>query len=347
MSDLVSKLQAALDDAVASGEECGCQLAVYQHGQLLCDLSAGYTTPEKTTKVTTETLFPIFSVGKGVVTTLLHHLAEQEKLRYEDKVADYWPEYACNGKEETRVWQLLSHRAGLYEVPKQLDFLEWFDWNKVIPALAQSAPLDTIGGMHHYHAHTYGALVGHLAELADGRPLRQLLQEELLGPMGIDGLFFGISQEQYDAGVAFIDGTVAPNDSRVLFNQFGCLGGLNPSSNGCANAHSLAKLYMNLLPEKQYLKQETLKNATTLCRCPEDTNLNAWDKFGLGYALCGPQDDLSRMFGHGGAVGSEGFCDQETGYAVGFTKNKLNRTHPIHPTRNAISDILGIPHRIW
>ena len=45
------KLQQILDEAVASGEECGCQLAVYQHGKLLCTLCAGFTTPDKKIKV--------------------------------------------------------------------------------------------------------------------------------------------------------------------------------------------------------------------------------------------------------------------------------------------------------
>lgn len=74
---------------------------------------------------------------------------------------------------------------------------------------------------------------------------------------------------------------------------------------------------------------------------------NEWDKFGLGYALCGPEAPWNRMFGHGGACGSEGFADRTTGYAVGFTKNKLNRTHPVHPVRDRISDVLEIPVRVW
>ena len=49
----------------------------------------------------------------------------------------------------------------------------------------------------------------------------------------------------------------------------------------------------------------------------------------------------------GGACGSEAFADKESGIAVGFTKNKVNKNHPDHITRNKISRVLGIPERVW
>ncbi|MCQ2396586.1 MAG: beta-lactamase family protein [Lentisphaeria bacterium] len=351
MSDLVKELQAVLDAAVENGEECGCQLAVFKHGELICSLSSGYTDADCTRRIDEETLFPVFSVGKGVVTTLLHHLVEQGKLSYDGKVSDLWPEFGCNGKEDTRIWHVMSHRAGLFEPPKSLDFLEWFNWPTITAALAAAAPAEKIGGMHHYHAHTYGALAGHIAELADGRELRRLLKEELFAPLGINGIFFGISDEQYGNLAPIVKGNAQADDSRLAFNQHEVLSGLNPSSNGCANALSLARFYSALLPEAVggdgYLKSETIARATTICRCQGDDDLTNWDRFGLGYALCGPKGDFGRMFGHGGACGSEGFCDLQTGYAVGFTKNQLNLTHPVHPTRNEISRVLGLPPRVW
>ena len=47
------------------------------------------------------------------------------------------------------------------------------------------------------------------------------------------------------------------------------------------------------------------------------------------------------------AVGSEGFADRKTGYAVAFTKNMDLPSHPVHPVRNRISASLGLPERIW
>ena len=350
-SALILQLQKVMDDYTARGEECGCQLTVYRYGEMVCELCSGWTTPEKTQPVTPETLFPVFSVGKGVVTTLVHILAEQGWISYDALVTDYWPDYGVNGKEKTTVTDVLSHRAGLYDFPTGVSTPEKYDWQNVIHIMENMAPLDRVGGIHHYHGYTFGILAGHLAELAGGQDFVTLLRKEILEKLDIQTLFFGLPEEQMK-NVAFIDGSGFPPDPRCEHNDFAVLGGLNPSSNGTANATALARIYSALLPEGcggvRLLQEETIQHATQLCRAPEDELVySKWDKFGLGYALCGPEKDLGRMFGHGGACGSEGFADKESGYAVGFTKNRLCATHPDHPLRNAISDILGVPHRIW
>lgn len=91
------------------------------------------------------------------------------------------------------------------------------------------------------------------------------------------------------------------------------------------------------------LRPETVADAAVLRRAPEGT----WEKFGLGYALCGPADNPGALFGHGGALGAEGFADRTSGIAVGFTKNKVISTHPVHPIRDRISELLGLPVRHW
>ena len=75
-TDLAPVLQGILDDAVASGEECGCQLTIFRHGRLVAQLCAGFVDAARTKPVAADTLFPIFSVGKGMMTTAFHCLVE-------------------------------------------------------------------------------------------------------------------------------------------------------------------------------------------------------------------------------------------------------------------------------
>ena len=106
----VEKLQNLLDEAVASGEESACQLAIYQSGKPVADLCAGEN-------IQSSTLFPVYSVSKGLTTTLAHILYEEGKLDFEAPVSDYWPEFGCKGKEEIKVWHIFCHRAGLWQMP--------------------------------------------------------------------------------------------------------------------------------------------------------------------------------------------------------------------------------------
>ena len=357
MCDLVKCLQKVLDDETSSGRECGCQLTVYRNGELICDLASGYTDERNIARVTPETLFPVFSVGKGILTTLFHILAERSELDYDDLVIRYWPEYGAGGKDSTTIRNMLSHRTGLYDFPTEFHFFDRFNWEKAVKILENMSPLIPIGRKHQYHAHTYGILIGRLLEKITKRPVNELLKEEILEPLQIDTFFYGVPFDKLKQ-TARITPYVEPEgvqtlmDGRILFNDRRVLQGLNPSSNGVSNAHAMAKIYAALLPGGvngiRLLKEETLRNALKLERSPDDPVEPAqWDKFGLGYALCGPCPPWNRMFGHGGACGSEGFADQETGYAVGFTKNGILPSHPNHPIRNRISDVLGLPHRIW
>ena len=357
MADLVKRLQEVLDDETSSGRECGCQLTVYRYGDLLCDLSSGYTDERHTTPVTANTLFPLFSVGKGIITTLFHIFAERLGVDYDAPVVRYWPEFGTAGKAGTQIRHLLSHRSGLYVFPENYPFFDRFNWQKAAEFLEKAVPAGPIGGIHCYHGQTYGILVGRLLEKIMKRPVNDMLKEEILDPLQIETFFFGVQSEKLkDMAriVPFVDPDGGPPliDKRILYNDRRVLQGMNPSSNGAGNAHALAKIYAALLPSGiggvNLIKQETLKNALNLERSDDDLVLpDEWDKFGLGYALCGPRPSWNRIFGHGGACGSEGFADRETGYAVGFTKNQILPSHPDHPVRNRISEILGIPCRIW
>ena len=88
----IEKLQTLLDGAVASGEEDSCQLAIYKSGRLAVDICAGKN-------CRSNTLFPVYSVSKGLTSTLAHILYEEGRLDFEAPVSEYWPEFGCNGKE--------------------------------------------------------------------------------------------------------------------------------------------------------------------------------------------------------------------------------------------------------
>ena len=94
-AELIRVLQSLLDEAVESGLECGCQLAIYQDGELIADLAAGFTSPDRKNPVTPETLFPVFSVGKAIAVTAIHCLVEKGTLSYSTRLGDVWPEVSA------------------------------------------------------------------------------------------------------------------------------------------------------------------------------------------------------------------------------------------------------------
>src|SRR5688572_14663753 len=77
MSTIQKKLQSLLDTVIADGRERGMQLAVYQNGKLIVDAWAGHMDPDKAKPVVADTLFPVFSVTKGIATTAAQMAVEK------------------------------------------------------------------------------------------------------------------------------------------------------------------------------------------------------------------------------------------------------------------------------
>ena len=354
MSISVDLLQSLLDEAVASGSECGVQLVVYEHGKLVADLCAGYADPAHTVSVTPKTLFPIFSVGKGIATTAFHMLKERIGFDYHMPVAEFWPEYACNGKEETKLWHFLAHSAGMQRLPVDSLSSELADWEGMCSRLSAAAPAWKPGTRCAYHGITFAWLVGETANRLGTMPFRDFIERELIAPLKLNGeLTFGTTPED-EKHLAILDDSNDPgNHSKRFIENPAILRGFIPSANGVATAGAVAKVYNAIIFGAEgvppLLSKETLDNATSLRRIVNDPtpNCHTWAKFGLGYVLPLWDDSLGDLFGQGGAVGAHGLFCRSKVLAVGFTKNMITPTHPVHPLRDKICQAIGIEPLHW
>jgi CubicO group peptidase (beta-lactamase class C family) len=137
-----------------------------------------------------------FSTSKGIVATLLHVLADRGLLDYDDPVAKHWPEFAQGGKQAITVRQVLSHRAGLPQIRSLVDRAERIlDWDHMVRALERARPRLRPGEGSAYHAFTFGWLAGELVQRVARRPLPEVIQGELVLPLGLDGLYIGAPEE--------------------------------------------------------------------------------------------------------------------------------------------------------
>lgn len=342
-------LQSILDQAVDSGDECGLQLAIYDHGTLVANLCSGFADRARTIKVTPDTLFPIFSCGKGVMAAAFHILAERQIIRYDDRIADYWPEYACNGKEDTLVWHALTHRSAVSALPELDSPDQRSDWKMMCEKIAAAVPANAPGEKCSYHGITFAWVIGELASRASGVFFKDFITDEILKKLDLERNFFFGTDAEADARRVEIDGS--ENEwVRQSYDNDKLRHGFIPSANGVATAEALARIYaavtFGIDGKQPLLKEETIENATILRRHWSDPVTPAWSKFGLGWALPYAPENCA-LFGHGGALGGEGFADRERGIAVGFVKNHITATHPVHPVRDRIAEAMGMPVRHW
>jgi CubicO group peptidase (beta-lactamase class C family) len=193
-----------LEQQVARGGPGGAAVCVYHRGRKVADLWAGDRDPDGR-PWTSDTMAMSFSTTKGVVATALHVLADRGQLRYEDRVAEYWPEFAQSGKEAITVRDVLSHRAGLPQIRSLVDRPDRIlDWDYMTEALADATPRLAPGGPCAYHAFTFGWLAGEIVQRVSGLPLAEALRSLLAEPLGLDGCYIGAPSEAKARAAALI-----------------------------------------------------------------------------------------------------------------------------------------------
>ncbi|MDH3705470.1 MAG: beta-lactamase family protein [Acidimicrobiia bacterium] len=179
-----------------AGTEGGAALAVYHRGQKVVDLWGGRRTSEGDLWLE-DTLAMCFSTTKGVASFALHVQAEKGLIDYDEPVATYWPEFAQNGKEAVTVRHVLTHSAGLHRLRSIIDGAHhMLDWEHMVEALAAEPPAYEPGTKSGYHALTYGWLVGEIVRRVTGKPLAEVVNDDIVVPLGLDGLYLGCPPEE-------------------------------------------------------------------------------------------------------------------------------------------------------
>src|SRR5262245_66191285 len=86
---------------------------------------------------------------------------------YNAPVADYWPEFAQNGKERVTVRQLLAHLAGLAAIDAPITLQTARDLDALAAAIRPQRPAWQPGTRHGYHGMTIGFYEGELLRRCD------------------------------------------------------------------------------------------------------------------------------------------------------------------------------------
>ena len=108
-------VDAVIEQAIHDGKIPGAVLLVGHNGHVIYRKAYGNRALEpRREPMTLDTIFDLASLTKVIATTTaVMQLVEQGKVRLNDPVAKYLPEFAQNGKDDVTVRQLLTHYSGL------------------------------------------------------------------------------------------------------------------------------------------------------------------------------------------------------------------------------------------
>jgi CubicO group peptidase (beta-lactamase class C family) len=291
-----------------------------------------------------------FSTTKGVTAVCANLLIQRGLLDPDAPVAQYWPEFAANGKQDITVAMVLAHRAGLAAVDGDVGIDDVLGWDGVVAAIAAQAPQWKPGSAHGYHARTYGWITGEIIRRITGVTVGQFFAGEIAGPLGLRywiGLPAEIEPDCADlipaSGPSFLalldresmlyrvmagPSNLFVNGYDESWNSRAMRAVELPSSNGIGDARSLARLYAACVGDVdglRLLSDETVARATELLSTGIDLVVGQELCFGLGF-LAGPTLlglGRPRVFGHSGAGGSTAIADPDSGLSMAYVMNRL------------------------
>jgi CubicO group peptidase (beta-lactamase class C family) len=369
------KLQQVIGEALASGE-IGLQVAAYLDGELIVDECAGTTALGSTVPVDSSTLFPVFSVTKGVTVTALHLQAERGLVDYEAPIADYWPEYAAAGKARTTVADLLTHRSGLFQMPDGVTTELMCDWDWMIDHLAAEAPVFEPGTTTAYHSINWGWQVGEIVRRVDGlrRSFAQFVTDEVLGPLGISDVYLKLPESEIPRVAALtseipetppnrLGSLAAPPAAAPIPEIFGrpdVWMSEIPGANGLMTARGVARMYAMLACGGELDGVRLLStDRVEWCAQPRPnpyqpdivSNTVRWIGRG-GYWVGGSPHaepiigSSPRVVHHPGAGGSIAWADLDHRLAVAITHNRMFGVDvqrlPLMSIADAVREVAGI-----
>lgn len=334
--------------------EVGAACTFYLDGVPVVDIWGGLAEIEPARPWAQDTIVIAYSCTKGATAVCANKLIQEGRLDPGAPVADYWPEFAANGKAHIPVSWALSHRAGLAEVQGDFTLDDVAAWDPIVEGIAAQAPVWEPGTKHGYHTRAYGWIVGEIIRRITGVSPGTYFAQEVATPLGLD-FYIGVS-EALDARVARMYPAVHDAETQalvdsVLGDQSTLMGRVMsgpsglfayndmwntrrmraaelPSSNGHGDARSLARMYAACIGEVdgvRLLSEETVERATEVLSDGPDCVIGQPLTIGLGFMLAPtfPAGVGPRTFGHSGAGGSSAFADPDRGLGFAYVMNQM------------------------
>jgi uncharacterized protein YbbC (DUF1343 family)/CubicO group peptidase (beta-lactamase class C family) len=319
----------AVRDAVAASEIPGGVLVVGQGDQILHRKVLGWrATVPRPELMTADTIFDIASLTKVIATApSVLRLAEMGKVDLNAPIGQYLKEFNTPAFHDVTVTRLLTHSAGMNDLPSREAMAKGFPEAARIQA---RAGLAVAPGTTFLYSDTGFILLGELVRRVSGEPLDTFARKQFFAPLGMRDTAFAppaawrkrIAPTEAVNNQGPLRGVVHDGNARMLHGIAGHAGLFSTASDLSRFCRML--LAGGQLGGRRYLKEATVRAMFAPHVIGEYTR-------GLGWDLASPYSrTLGAYFpmgsvGHTGYTGTAIWMDRATDvYMILLT----NRVHP-------------------
>jgi len=337
--------------------ELGAAVSIWQNGEPILDLHGGFRDRKQEQPWNDNTITLVWSATKGIGTACLLHALQENKIKIERRVSEFWPEFGQNGKTDITLAQLLSHSAGICALDQNAEVT---DYPAVIRALEKQTPLWPPGSAHGYHARTFGFLIDECTRRIGGISISNYWRKIFAEPLSLD-FWIGLPENlnsrcasiypaKANIPFKFYKDLLTPGtlQRRTFTSPYGlnAVSEMNKSENrerelvsfgGIGSASALAKFYSTLanggeIGGRRFFGTDSINLMTTAIGDGLDRVFEIPTAFSAGFMkdsasvhrkIFGPS---TNAFGHPGAGGSHAFADPENKISFAYVMNQMEQS---------------------
>jgi CubicO group peptidase (beta-lactamase class C family) len=282
---------------VVAGDCPAAVVLVARDGKILYEKGFGYASLESKTPATPQTIFRIGSVTKQFTAAAVLRLQEQGKLRIEDKLSKFIPDYPRG--DEVTLYHLLTHTSGIHNYTSKPNLDQIMTTGATAEEMIrsfQNDPYDFDPGEKHQYSNSGYFLLGYIVEQVSGQALGDYLRDTFFLPLGMK------STGLHRRGLALHPEAVG----------YSCVGGkvqraLDPDMSSAGGAGALYSTVGDLcrwneaLFNGRVISPSSLDAALTPCVLADGRPANATGGPGYGFGLTIAEHGGLKVISHGGA----------------------------------------------
>jgi uncharacterized protein YbbC (DUF1343 family)/CubicO group peptidase (beta-lactamase class C family) len=326
-ADKLAAMDAAITNAIAEKRLPGAVIWLEHNGQIYQKAYGNKALVPKVEEMTEDTIFDVASLTKVMATApSIMLLIESGKVKLDEPVHTYLPEFTGNGRDKVTIRHLMTHVSGLAGGGQRM---LPSGYNAELQALYQQRSQVNPGQVFRYTDENY-ILLGELIQRVTGTTLDRFAEREIFTPLKMTNTCFlpSISKVRRIAPTQMMNngvirGTVHDPKARAMGGVAGHAGVFST----VADMARLCRMMLNNgeLDGVRVLKAETVKLMTSI-QSPDTVP----ERRGLGWDIESGYSRRGRVFpvgsyGHTGFTGTSVWIDP-------FSKTFLiifsNRVHP-------------------
>ncbi|WP_395276537.1 glycoside hydrolase family 3 N-terminal domain-containing protein [Halalkalibaculum sp. DA384] len=341
--DSLRRIDHIMQEAVFDSTFPGGTVTVLKDGIIAYQKGYGYHTYDKLNPVNATDIYDLASLTKVVATTTaVMRLVDTGKLKLDDRVAEYIPEFNTGPKKNITIRHLLSHNSGLPPFRVYVDSLK--ERSQLIQAV-RDEPLIYSPGSRYEYSDLGFILLAEIAEKVSGRRIDRFIRQEMFYTMGMNSTYFNpLAKGEWisnripptEIDTVFRKETVRArvHDERAYFMD-GVAGHAGLFSNGTDLA-VYAQMLLNggTYGGRRYLSDAVIRAFTAPQPANPERGLG-FDRKSTGFSSAGTLTS-DNTFGHTGFTGTSIWIDPARDLAIIIL---ANRVHPHRSYGHNISEI--------